>query len=83
MQLGKSYLQVLFTIFTRFNQFPDLSVSIGRHIEWEIAKHLLAQMERLIPFGIFRSAFCIFYMLANEMGLPLNGKKPKIAWSGN
>jgi hypothetical protein len=64
-------------IFFRFNQFLGPFVSIDRHIEWEIAKHLLAQMERPIPFGIFRLDFCIvFTFFQTKWVFPLNGKQP-------
>ena len=57
--------------YLRGPPFPDESLhtekhvpfTIGRHIEWEVAKHLLAQMERPIPSSlsglIFRSDFGI------------------------
>ena len=42
-------------------------------LNWKLAKHLLAQIDRPIPFGIFRSDFPFrflhsFYMLPNQMG---------------
>ncbi len=69
--------QVPFTIFSRFNQFPGPFVSMSHQIEWEIAKHLLAQMEQQ-PISLLRFFVQISAFLLHASKLNGVGKQPKM-----
>jgi hypothetical protein len=74
VQKNKFHLQ-----FFRFNQFPGPFVSISCQIEWEIAKHLLAQMEQqpksLLGFFVQISAILLHASKLNRVPI---GKQPKM-----
>jgi hypothetical protein len=75
--------QFLFTIFSRFNQFPGPTVSNGRYIELETCKTLACTNRspdpfRDFPFGFSVQISALLLHASKPNGfLPLNDKQPR------